>query len=224
MNRRDVLTSLREGSAAHNRRGSDARGGHARGKAPDLHIELETADHEEPTWEVHRPGAPRRRFDRRARAILTAAAIAAVLANAGAAWAYWRFNGPGEKPEAAETAAAGAAFELTLSGTSDVNQPLRPGGTGNLTITVTNQHSVPIRITSIMRGAGPAVADDAHREAGCVDPRVEINQARFPVSWEVPKNTIGAFILPGALSMRGGPAACRGASFSVPVQAHAVRH
>lgn len=212
MNRRDVLPGLGEGSNAH------SRGGRALGKVPDLHIELQTADHEEPTWEVHQPGTPRRRFDRRARAILTAAAIAAVLANAGAAWAYWRFNGPDEMQEAA----AGAAFELALSGSSDTNQTLRPGTTGNLTITVTNQHSVPIRITSIMRGTGPAVADDAHREAGCVDPQVEINRASFPVSWEVPKNTIGAFILPGALSMHSGPAACRGATFSVPVQAHAV--
>ncbi|MBG0561726.1 hypothetical protein [Actinoplanes aureus] len=210
MNRRDVLTSLREGSAPH------LRGGRSRGKAPTPHIELETADHEEPTWEVHRPGTPRRRFDRRARTILTAAAIAAVLANAGAAWAYWRFNGPSEP--------VGAAFELALSGTSDTHQQLRPGSAGNLTITVANRHAEPIRITSIMRSSDSAVADHAHRAAGCVNPQVEINQADFPVIWEVPEGTIGTFILPGALTMRSGPAACRGATFSVPVQAHAVRY
>jgi hypothetical protein len=212
VNRRDVLTSLREGSAPH------ARGERARGKYPDGHIELEAADHEEPTWEVHRPGTPRRRFDRRARAILTAAAIAAVLANAGAAWAYWKFNGPSGTREP-----AGAAFELALSGTSDTSRHLQPGATGNLTVTVANRHDGPIRITSIMRGADPAVADDARRRAGCVSPQVEINRSAFPVHWEVPEGTIGTFILPGALTMRGGPAACRGAIFSVPVQAHAVR-
>ncbi|MFC7527849.1 hypothetical protein [Actinoplanes sp. GCM10030250] len=200
MNRRDVLTSQRD-------------------KVPDLHIELETADHEEPTWEVYRPGTPRRRFDRRARMILTVAAVAALLANAGAAWAYWRFNGPGEPAQA-----AGAVFELAMHGSSGAEHRLRAGETGDLTLTVTNQHAVPIRVTSIRRGAGPVVVDEAHRDAGCVRPAVEITRSSFPVSWEVPKNTIGAFVLPGALTMRAaGPAACRGATFTVPIQARAER-
>ncbi|WP_328462198.1 hypothetical protein OHA21_34585 [Actinoplanes sp. NBC_00393] len=204
MNRRDVLASLAESGTAHGR--AQVPGG--------KDTESRAADHEEPTWEVHRPGSPRRRFDRRARAILTAAAIAAVLANAGAAWAYWHFNGP--------RGAGNSAFELVVSGSSDATQTLRPGVAGNLTVTVPTRHSVPIRITSIMRGAGPVVADEAHRAAGCVNPQVEINQATFAVAWEVPKDTIGAFILPGALTMREGPAACQGATFTVPVQAQAV--
>jgi hypothetical protein len=44
------------------------------------------------------------------------------------------------------------------------------------------------------------------------------------VSWEVPRNTVGAFILNGALTMRaGGSAACQGATFTVPVRAQASR-
>jgi hypothetical protein len=209
--RRDVLT----GAPA---RGADAPRGRPEGK--DLHIELEAADHEEPTWEVHRPGAPRRRFDRRARMILTVAAVAAVLANAGAAWAYWRWNGP----EASQPAAGAAAFELALSGSTGPEQKLRPGETSDLTVTVTNQHAVPLRITSIRRGAGPVAVDEAHRGSGCAEAPVEMAQESFAVSWEVPKNTIGAFVLEDAVTVRDGlPAACRTADLVVPVQARAER-
>ena len=221
MTRRDVLTNSGPGGAAH-----PPAGGGRPGDPGEVRIELTAADHEEPTWEVHRPGTPRRRFDRRARAILSAAAVAALLANAGAAWAYWRFTGPDAPPvqPAQSQQIAGEPFRVTLSGSSDPSRVLRPGRTGNLTVTVTNQHSVPIQITAIMPGTGPVLADDAHREAGCVSPRVTVNRERFPVAWEVPRNTVGAFILPGALTMRaGGPAACRGAVFTVPVQAQAVR-
>lgn len=180
-------------------------------------IELDPADHEEPTWEVRQPGS-RRRFDRRARMILTVAAVAALLANAGAAWAYWHFNGPDRG-----TPTAAARVEITLSAMSDPGRTLRPGEVGNLTVTVTNQHPVPVHITSIRRADGPIIADDVRREAGCTDPRVELTEAEFPVSWEVPRNTIGAFILPQALTMRpGGQVACRGATFTVPIRAQAA--
>ncbi|MEU4559756.1 hypothetical protein AB0F72_15340 [Actinoplanes sp. NPDC023936] len=225
MNRRDVLTTFREGGARPNRGPGDPQRDWSRGKPPEPSIELDPADHEEPTWEVHRPGSPRRRFDRRARVILTAAAVAALLANAGAAWAYWRFTGPGGEPAAdVGTVAAGTPFELALSATSDPEQTLAADGSGNLTVTVTNQHPVPIRITAIRPGAGRATVDDAHRDAGCPAPRVRVSREVFPVSWDVPKNTVGAFVLPGALSMRaGGPAACRGATIIVPMRAQAVR-
>jgi hypothetical protein len=226
VNRRDVLTNFREGDARQNRGPGVARGERPGAKPPTAaDIELDPADHEEPTWEVTRPGTPRRRFDRRARAILTVAAVGALLANAGAAWAYWRFNGPDEeKTPPAASVTAGTAFEMALSATSDPERQLTPGRPGDLTVTVTNQHPVPIRITAVRPIGGTAVADDAHRGKGCATPRVDVSRKEFTVSWEVPKNTVGAFVLPGALSMRaGGPNACRGATFSVPMRAQAVR-
>jgi hypothetical protein len=202
VNRRDTLTGFTE---------SD-------GRSPS-HLELDAVDHEEPTWEVRQPG-PRRRFDRRARMILGAAAVAALLANAGAAWAYWRFN---SQPAENEWA-AGSRVEVTVNAISDPARPLQPGATGNLTVTVTNQHGAAVHLTSIVPGPGPVIADDAHREAGCVRPRVEFTRTEFPVSWEVPRNTVGAFILNGVLTMRaGGPAACQGATFTVPVRAQATQ-
>jgi hypothetical protein len=69
------------------------------------------------------------------------------------------------------------------------------------------------------------VADDEHREAGCTDVEsVAMTKSSFAVSWDVRRNTIGAFTVPVALVMRPGAAkACRGATFTVPVQVFGVR-
>ena len=181
-----------------------------------MHIELDPADHEEPTWEVHRPGdRRRRRVDGRTRKILIAAAIGALVVNAGAAWTYWRITN-----SATGQAGDTGTVELALRARSDLNRPLRPGATGNLMVTVTNDNEFPIRITSVTPGVGNVVADDEHRDGGCRVTEVSLAKAGFAVSWDVPRNTIGAFTIPGALSMRkSANPACLGAVFTVPVQA-----
>ena len=177
------------------------------------------SDMEEPTWEVLRPGRGKRRLDGRTRSILSAAAVAAVVVNAGAAWAYWKVT-------ASETgsARAGTAVELTLRGRSDLNRPLTAGGTGNLTVTLTNDNNFPITITSVSPGPGHVVADNEHRNAGCRDDTgVSLTKTTFDVSWDVPKNTIGAFSIPDGLRMAvSSDKACRGATFMVPVQVSGV--
>jgi len=185
-----------------------------------MHIQFDPASEEEPTWEVRRPGASRKqRFDGRTRSILTAAAVAAVVVNAGAAWAYWRVA-----PPEATRAEVGRAVELVLHARSDPHKPLRPGGTGDLTVTVTNDYDVPIRITSIAPGVGGVVTDTEHRNGGCRAPAVEVSRPAFPVSWDVPRNAVGAFTIPGGLSMQHPvDPACMGAAFVVPVQARGVR-
>src|ERR687885_2461156 len=94
---------------------------------PPIEVTVEP-DVDEPTWEVRRPGRGRGRLDARTRSILSAAAVAAIVVNAGAAWAYWKVT-------ASETgnARAGTAVELTLRGRSDYNRPLPAGGPRNLT-------------------------------------------------------------------------------------------
>lgn len=182
----------------------------------DLHIELAPADHEEPTWEVRHPGAPRRRrLDGRTRVILSAAAAAAIVVNAGAAWAYWRIT-----ESRTGQARTGTAVQLALRARSDLNRPLHRGRTGNLTVTVTNEYDFPIRIRVITPGVGNVVADDEHRDAGCLDTGVGITRPRFDVSWDVPRNSIGAFTVTGGLAMRGDAnLTCENAVFTVPVQA-----
>ena len=210
MIRRDVLA----GNGAVHRNDRD----HA-GSRPDMHIELETADHEEPTWEVRTGDGKRRRLDRRTRAILICAGVAAIVVNAGAAWAYWRVTG-------SETAQAGAgSVSMALRARSDLDQPLRPGDTSDLIVTVTNDYEFPVRIHSLAPGNGNIVADDEHRDAGCTDTVVAITQPRFEVSWEVRRNTIGAFTVRDGLVMSpNANPACIGAVFTVPVQVFGERH
>jgi hypothetical protein len=177
---------------------------------------LGAGDHEEPTWEVNRPGdRGRRRMDRRTRAVLVAAAVGALVVNAGVAWTYWRTTD-------AWTGQAGGegSVELALRARSDLNRPLRPGERGNLVVTVTNDKAFPIRITSITPGDGNVVADDEHRDAGCRRTGVTLARPSFDVSWDVPRNTVGAFTIGSALVMRPmADRACAGAAFTVPVQA-----
>jgi hypothetical protein len=193
--------------------------GHDGNRITDMHIELEPADHEEPTWEVRHPGRPRRRrLDGRTRTILSAAAAAAVVVNAGAAWVYWQVTG-------SETGRAdtGTSVALALRARSDLNHPLLPGQTGSLSVTVTNNYDFPIRITSITPGVGEIVADDVHRDDGCKDAGVRLTGSRFAVSWDVPRNTIGAFTIANGLVMRHDASPiCGGAVFTVPIQAFGV--
>jgi hypothetical protein len=158
------------------------------------------------------------RLDARTRSMLTAAAVAAVLVNAGAVWAYWHITG-------SETgrAYAGTVVELNLRGRSDLNKPLTPGSTGNLTVTVTNDHDFPIRITSLARGTGNAVADDEHRENGCVNPGVVVAREVVAVRWNVARNNVGAFTVPDGLTMTApSDPACAGAVFTIPVLVRGV--
>jgi len=192
------------------------KGGPEPRPTPEVSVLVDVDGHDEPTWEVRQPDPGRsgwRRIDARTRAILTAAAVAAIVVNAGAAWTYWKVT-------ASQTggARAGIAVKLTLRGRSDLSRPLRPGDTGNLTVTLTNDNDFPIRITSVRRGGGNVVADDEHRDAGCLDTGVSLTKDAFAVSWDVARNTIGAFTVPGGLRMtRETRAACAGATFTVPL-------
>ncbi|MCO8272314.1 hypothetical protein M1L60_17105 [Actinoplanes sp. TRM 88003] len=186
----------------------------------DMHIELDPADHEEPTWEVRHPSAPARKrgLDRRTRIILGIAAALAIVVNAGAAWSYWQITGS----EVAQ-ATDGAPVELSLRARSDLNVALRAGATGNLVVTVTNDNSFPIKITSVTAN-GTVVADPEHEKAGCRATGVKLSRSKYSVLWEVGNNSIGAFNVPGALTMRSdSPKACQGATFTVPVRVSGVR-
>jgi hypothetical protein len=52
---------------------------------------------------------------------------------------------------------------------------------------------------------------------------VTMTHRAFPVSWEVAKNTLGAFTIPGGLRMaKGASPACEGAAFTIPIQVSGV--
>jgi hypothetical protein len=221
--KRDVLTS----GAGRSKQGAtkqdanpqrDAFGRRAPEPAP-IEVTVEP-EYDEPTWEVRQPGSKdKRRLDGRTRSILTMAATAAIVVNAGAAWVYWQVSTPGTS-----AGAAGSSIELELRGRSDLNLPLTPGSAGNMTVTLTNDNDFPIRITSVAPGRGNIVADDEHRDKGCRDGTgVSMTKASFTVSWDVTRNTIGAFTIPDGLRMTAGAnPACKGATFTIPVQVSGV--
>lgn len=211
--KRDVLTARRGLSRREPERDRDTEP-----EGPPIEVSVRP-EYDEPTWEVRQPGTGRRRLDGRTRSILCAALAAAVVANAGVAWAYWKING-----SRTSSAPAGTPVEMILRGRSDLNRPLTGDGTGNLTVTLTNDNDFPIRITSVSRAAGNVVADAEHRDAGCTDARgVAMARDSYSVSWEVARNTIGAFTIPDGLSMaRNTSRSCWGATFTVPIRAVGV--
>ncbi len=159
-----------------------------------------------------------RKVDRRSKVVLSAAGAAFIAVNAGVAYAFWKLTGDGTA-----TAVAGSAIELNLSGVSDDNKPLFPGGTSNLTVTVANDNAFPITVTTLSPGSGKAVADEAHRKAGCVNTGVVITASVHEVAWTVPKNSVGVFRLPDGIKMTNqSDTTCQGATFTIPVQATAI--
>lgn len=159
-----------------------------------------------------------RKLDRRSKVILSLAAAAAVLVNAGAAWAYWKVHGTGTA-----VAVAGSAVALELEGRSDGGSPLYPGGTADLTVTVDNPNNFRVRITALSPGTGDVTADADHRAAGCRTTGVVMAKDALTVAWEVPANTAGVFTVPDGLRMtNSSDSACQGATFTIPVRATGV--
>ena len=158
-----------------------------------------------------------RRLDRRTRAILIGAIVAAIVVNVGAAWSYWRITEPARQ-------AASGPVELMVHGRSATDKPLGPGQTGSLSVTLTNVYDFPIKITRVVPGDDRAGADDAHRMAGCSPTGVSLSRAEFRVQWQVPRNTIGAFTIPDALTMAADARpACAGATFQLPIRVSGTR-
>ncbi|GGQ40488.1 hypothetical protein GCM10010166_04490 [Couchioplanes caeruleus subsp. azureus] len=187
-------------------RPGDTRAQDTAGPPPGNGIDLD-----DPVTEV----PPRRRgLDRRTRGILVAAAVAAAVVNAGAMWAYWKITGSGS-----DSARAGASVEMALRGRSSLDVPLAPGGTGDLTVTVLNHNDFAIRVASVEAGTDNVIADDEHRENGCERHGVSFTRPELAVRWDVARNDVAVFTVPGALRMAAdADPACRGAVFTVPVR------
>lgn len=210
LTRPDVLYRLDEGPAGDNSPRPLVRRvslGH------DLHL------NDEPTGAVgvSRPSLLKR-IDARTRSVLTSAVVAVVIVNALAMWAYWRITGAEAGP-----ATTGTAVELQLAGRSDLNEPLGPGRIGNLVVTVINDNDFPIQITSVAPASGNVVADDEHRDAGCLRTGVMFAGEAVSVNWDVARNNVSAFTVPDGLTMTSASdPACLGAVFTVPVVVRGV--
>lgn len=150
---------------------------------------------------------------------LKAAALAGLLATAGAgtAYAYWTVEGGGTG-----SAQAGTMQAVTMDALVAGDNPQRaliPGGSADVLLRLTNPNPYQVQVYSVTAN-GPATADGAH--PGCTTTGVSFTRTAAPLS---PATYIGAnssalITLPGAAAMdTTSLAACQGATFSLPVTA-----
>jgi hypothetical protein len=150
-------------------------------------------------------------------AVVTGAGLVAALLGAGIAVAAWTSTGDG-----AATAKAGTAQAPT---TSDVQAftsgLLYPGGTGDVMITINNPNPYPVRVASIVAGAGPIGVSGAAGE--CTDHGVTFTPPAHVASDAGLDSKIAAassltLTLPAAVSMAStANDGCQGAVFGIPV-------
>jgi hypothetical protein len=109
---------------------------------------------------------------------------------------------------------ATVTVEALVAGDSPRNT-LVPGGTADVAVRALNPNSFPVQVYAI-RGNGVARVDENHSACTGVtftNPAVPLN----PVVG-IPANSSVVVTLPGAAKMaENSPAACQGATFSLPV-------
>jgi len=129
---------------------------------------------------------------------------------AGAAYAYFTSSGDG-----AAAASVGSMKTVTLTAaTATPATPLRPGGTGDVTLEVTNPNGFPVTLISVAK-SGTITADGGH--AGCTTTGVTFTD-QTALSTAISASSTVAVDLPGAVSMSAASSpGCQGATFSIPV-------
>ena len=150
---------------------------------------------------------------------IKAAALAALLATAGAgtAYAYWSSAGGGSGSAAAGTMQAVTVDALV--GSDSPKTTLYPGGSADVVLRLTNPNPYPVQVYGVTAN-GPAAPDAAH--PGCTTTGVRFTGPAAPLSpaTYVAANSSALITLPGAAAMdTTSLAACQGATFSVPVTA-----
>lgn len=147
---------------------------------------------------------------RRAVAVLTAIGI---LVLAGAAWAYFSSSGSGSG-----SGSAGSMSTVTLNATAGTpSTPLYPGGTGDVSLEVTNPNAYLVTLVGVaLKPGGTITADAGH--SGCTTTGVTFTN-QTGLSTTIPQSTSGYRIdLAGAVSMNATSSnGCQGATFTIPV-------
>jgi hypothetical protein len=140
----------------------------------------------------------------------SASCLAAGL-GAGTAYAYFTSSGQGTGSVSigtmqAVTVAVAAATPSTA---------LLPGGSGDVTLEVTNPNSFDVTLVSVASTGGTITADSGH--PGCATTGVTFSD-QTGLSTNIPAGSTAAIDLPGAASMStASSAGCQGAAFSIPV-------
>jgi hypothetical protein len=160
----------------------------------------------------HRMRHGARRGRRRLLVIVVSAACLAAGALAGAG-AYAYFSASGQGPGAANVGSMQTVTVATATATPST--PLLPGGTGDVTLEVTNPNDFAVTLVSVTGTGAPVTADSGH--PGCTTTGVTFTD-QTGLSTVIPASSTTAVDLSGAASMStASSAGCQGATFSIPV-------
>jgi hypothetical protein len=149
---------------------------------------------------------------RRRSLLLIALASCVVIGLASvAAYAYFTSAGTGTGSASVGTVAAVSISSATVSPST----PLLPGGTGDVTLKVTNPGGFAVTLVSVAGTAGAITADSGH--PGCTTTGVTFT-SQTGLSTVIAPDSTAAIDLPGAAAMSTASSpGCQGATFSIPV-------
>lgn len=144
------------------------------------------------------------------RALIFLAVIALFGLGAGAAYAYFTSSGSHAGP-----GSTGTLQSVTVAAaTGTPSAPLMPGGSGDVTLQVTNPNGYAVTLVSVT-GAGSVTADAGH--PGCTTTGVTFT-SQPSLSLSIAANSTTQVDLPAAAAMSASSSAgCQGATFSIPV-------
>jgi hypothetical protein len=130
--------------------------------------------------------------------------------SAGAAYAYFTTPGNGTG-----SAAVGSMQTVTVAATTATpGNPLLPGGTGDVTLEVTNPNAFPVTLLSVAT-SGTITADASH--PGCTTTGVGFT-SQTALNKSIPASSTTTIDLKGAAAMGTASSdGCQGATFSIPV-------
>jgi hypothetical protein len=143
--------------------------------------------------------------------VLLPAVCVVVSLAAGTAYGYFKSSGHGTGP-----AGTGTMQTVTVSAaTVTPGTPLLPGGSGDVTLKVTNPNGFAVTLVSVTGTGATITADSGH--PGCTATGV-IFLGQTGLSTSIPAGATATVDLPGAAAMStASPAGCQGARFSIPV-------
>jgi predicted phage tail protein len=145
-------------------------------------------------------------------------ALTAIIVSIGSGTAYGYFTASASAHGTGQ-ASTGTMATVTIAATAGTpGTPLLPGGTGDVTLKITNPNSFSVSLVSVT-GSGTVTADGLH--PGCTTTGVTFNAPSpsgptLPIS--IAASSTQQIDIPGAASMSAASvSACQGATFSIPV-------
>jgi hypothetical protein len=150
-------------------------------------------------------------------AVAALGAGVAVVAAAGTGYAYWSATATGT---GSGTTASGrtAAQALTTSTPTTTGAALRPEGTGDVVVTITNPNSFPVSVTAIALNAAGAKGCTTPALTAGSNPTYSVGGTATSLPLGIAANGSKTVVVNGAVTMGATASSdCQGTTLSVPV-------